>query len=510
MDNLIALCHLIDTERVENIDIFDKKKHTGKAWQLYDAVIKGKITSDDEGKTLLYGEEGSRHDYNRLKARLEKKLLNATFFLQNDSIDHSERKKARFDVARSYSLMQILLNRLDKRSGIKIAKKAYKKAAQYEMTDFTLLTARILYDYYSINNPSKKKMLKYETEINDLEKTLSHELKVEKFYNRVSHIYLTQKSKFSPVQIGEMKSYVDQILELKQTCNSFKFYLNSYNIITSYYILIDDYDNSIKYCQEALQKFDLKPFEDRASKWMFRNSLILAFVGKRKYSLAEKYCIQNFKILQARNHNWYIQCNYYFIILSAQGKFQELYSLVLDVSLSKKYKTFLRHHEYWNVNEAYIQFLIRMKKVDPDLDSSKRKLRPFSITRFLNDVPKFSKDKRGLNISILVIQFLFLILDRKYSKLIDRLDALKQYAHRYLKNDETYRSNLFIKMLLKVADANFNPVATQRHTKELYAKLLASTPSANFQSAVIEVIQYEMLWKIVMELLEENRMKKST
>lgn len=68
-----------------------------------------------------------------------------------------------------------------------------------------------------------------------------------------------------------------------------------------------------------------------------------------------------------------------------------------------------------------------MNKMDRNLNESGRKLRPFSLTRFLNDVSKFSKDKGELNISILIVQFLFLLVDRKYSKLIDRLDAIKQY-----------------------------------------------------------------------------------
>ena len=49
MDDLISLCQLIATQRVEHIDIFDKKKHKGKTWMLYDSIIKGDITDDKEG-----------------------------------------------------------------------------------------------------------------------------------------------------------------------------------------------------------------------------------------------------------------------------------------------------------------------------------------------------------------------------------------------------------------------------------------------------------------------------
>ncbi len=80
MDNLISLCQLIYSQRVDSIVTFDKRKRKGKTWKLYDSIIKGKISNDAEGISLLYGEGGSKHDYNRLKARLKGKLLNNLFF----------------------------------------------------------------------------------------------------------------------------------------------------------------------------------------------------------------------------------------------------------------------------------------------------------------------------------------------------------------------------------------------------------------------------------------------
>ena len=336
------------------------------------------------------------------------------------------------------------------------------------------------------------------------------EILAERYFNEVSYIYLTKKSKFSDEELKLMKSYASELSKLQNEITSHSFNLKTYNIITSYYILNGEYEKSITFCTEALDFFNNKPYDDNSSKYSFRNSLILSAIGQKKFALAESYCEANFEVLTTGSYNWFMQCNYQYILLSAQGKFQELYTLILNVIHSKNYKKFLLQNEYWTVIEAYIQFLIRMNKIEPSIETSGRKLRPFSLSRFLNDVPKFSKDKRGLNISILIIQFIFLLLDRKYSKLIDRLDAIKQYSYRYLKNDETYRANLFIKMLLKVADVDFHPIAAKRHTKDLHDKLLASNPSVNFQSTEIEVIQYEKLWEIVLELLEKNKRRKTS
>jgi hypothetical protein len=134
-------------------------------------------------------------------------------------------------------------------------------------------------------------------------------------------------------------------------------------------------------------------------------------------------------------------------------------------------------------------------KISPRKDSS------FRISKFLNEVPVYSKDKRGLNIAILIIQFLFLLHKRRYSELIDRADALKQYCYRYLRKDDTFRSHCFIRMLLQIPRADFNRIRTERYA-ESYMKKLKSVPLiVSDQSIEVEVIPYDDLWEMTLELL---------
>lgn len=79
-----------------------------------------------------------------------------------------------------------------------------------------------------------------------------------------------------------------------------------------------------------------------------------------------------------------------------------------------------------------------------------------------------------------------------------------------MKNDETYGANLFIKMLLKVADAAFQPVDARRYTKEMHANQPASAQSANFQTIEIDVIPCNKLWKVIIEILEKNKSRRTS
>ena len=104
-----------------------------------------------------------------------------------------------------------------------------------------------------------------------------------------------------------------------------------------------------------------------------------------------------------------------------------------------------------------------------------------------------------MNINILILQIIFLVMNKKYSTIIDRIDALKRYTTRYLKKNDTFRSNCFIKMLVLLPEAHFHPIRMEARTKELFKKLQTVPPDV---TGDVEVVPYETLWECVLELLD--------
>ena len=205
--------------------------------------------------------------------------------------------------------------------------------------------------------------------------------------------------------------------------------------------------------------------------------------------------------------NWFHVRYYLFLSLILQHKYQEAYEIFVEgITATRHFKKLMPiFREQWLIKEAYIHFLIRLGKIDPDKSTAEKKPRKFRLSRFLNDLPTFSKDKRGRNISILIIQLLFLIQDKKYDEITERLNALNLYCHRYLKKDQTLRSNAFIKMLMILPDAEYHPIRVERYVKRYHEKLVSTPMEISEQSTEIEVIPYEHLWELVMEVLEKNK-----
>lgn len=215
---------------------------------------------------------------------------------------------------------------------------------------------------------------------------------------------------------------------------------------------------------------------------------------------ATKTVIQKcFQFSKEGDLNWFLTFDY--AIISAfhsenlQGAYQ-FYSKAANHANFEKQPVAIK--ERWYILEAYIYFFLFTKKLEiPD----ENPLKKFRLSKFLNEVPMYSKDKRGANISILILQMLFLLHQKKYNEIIDRAESLKTYTYRYLRRDDTFRSHCFIQMLLTLPDCSFHKAAVLRKADKYWQQLQAMPLNVARQSAEIEIVPYETLWEFVLEEL---------
>jgi len=65
-------------------------------------------------------------------------------------------------------------------------------------------------------------------------------------------------------------------------------------------------------------------------------------------------------------------------------------------------------------------------------------------------------------------------------------------------------------MLLKIPEAEYHPLRTERYVAK-YTKKLAENPfEVSMKEIAIEIIPYEHLWEIIMEILNKNLEKKTS
>ena len=62
-------------------------------------------------------------------------------------------------------------------------------------------------------------------------------------------------------------------------------------------------------------------------------------------------------------------------------------------------------------------------------------------------------------------------------------------------------------MFLKIPESNYNRIALERNTKDLFKKLKTKPLEVASKPIEMEIIPFEMLWKMVLESLDRKLMR---
>jgi hypothetical protein len=436
----------------------------------------------------------------KTKSELKNRLLTSFYYNAFSLNVTSKYDRNKVKAIQLYSIGRILGVQGFKKVESKIIKRALEISIKSDQYGLAILCLERLISYYSIKTIDEKLYMKFRKMIFDFRKIEHNEFKSWDHYYNLSFIFLKKKFKKGDYINYLIKASNELTLVLEER-NSFKFYKNTYSILSTRYIFEKEYDKVINNSENALKYFESIPIKDNFPKYAFNVDKIIAYILQNENEKADLLVEVANNYVKDFSYNYYNLMFYKFFNYSLWRRYDEMYGLVQHVLKSSKIKNLTHHHQKWKIREAYVRFLLEAGKVSLPADEVPKK---FRLARFLNDVPIYTKEKRGYNISILVVQMLFYIARRNYGHVIDRIDALKQYTFKYLRDDETYRSNCFIKMLIKIPGANFHPARTKLHTRDLELKLRAREVTVEELFADIEIIPYHDLWDIILEVLEAN------
>lgn len=502
MKEIISLINILSKQKIRQINILTEDTGDSKMNALYQGIENGIIKNDEDALRYVYDDVKNQSNLKKLKERFLKRLYNTLFFIDINKYVSTDQSKILHVVCKNYSLIKILLERNAKNPAIALAKRTLRLCLKYDLCDYGYLISKILRRHYAYIQPQKKEYQKYLAITQKARIEVQAEYEIDELYDDISSLYSQNAS--PDLILSKLEVPLPRINNLLSTIQSFSFNYRAYELLSYYYRLTEKYDKVIETCEDALKFFKNKPYINHFALTAFNNDLTVTSINLGKYEKASQSIDTVLELVDPGTFNWYKPKKYAFFLASLQKQWNQAYQIVAETTLQKSFKQFNLLHQSWLIKEAYVHFLVKLEKISPSL-LEETPLRPFKVGRFLNEVPDFSKDKRGLNITILIAHVLILLVNRKYGQIIDRLDALNMYCHRYLRNDETLRSNCFIKMLVRLADADYHPVRAERYVKKYKDKLLSSPLEVTEQSMEIEVIPYETLWELVVELLEKKK-----
>lgn len=473
----------------------NKQKSSSILAKLHQGIANGEYLSDEEAAAQLYGHEIFGANYRKLKSKLREKLVNALFNLDLKSTEHNDYQKAYYECHKQWAAVKILLGKNANTAATTLALKVFKQAERFEFSAMAMDIASVLRLHYGIREGDLGKFAYYSQRYDYHANIYILEGKAEQLY--LDSVVAKVSSKEQKLGVSPlMEEAFKQISILLQEGDSYRLNLYAALVQLSYFIAKKDYAAAKKIGKEHIDYFLNKNYEAHVPlQILFYQQLIFSFNLKQFSERGEltKICKQ---YLREGTYNWFK----YQEVLLQMALYEGDYASAFEIYYhSTKHPRFLllpeNVTEVWSVIRAHLYFLAISQTLE--FNPKRFSIKSFRAKKFSNETLLYAKDKRGLNITIQIIQFLILLAENKRAEAIDQVEALEQYAYRHLRKEEYLRSRVFIRMLISIPLSGFDVVAFKLKNEHNWQKLNALTLSGNTQLSEIEIIPYERIWEIL-------------
>lgn len=497
MNDLTDLIDFIQKTKFKSNTLLEALVRPGsQLGKLYHAIAQNQIQSDHDLLALFPELGGDIGKLTVLKNRLKNRLCDAVFLLDFREESHPDRQTAFVECLKKWSSAMILISKNIRSIGVKQLENLLRHTLDFEFTELSMNIIRTLELYYGTIEGDQRKYNELETQLTQLEALWLAERQSERLYSDLVINYVNFRADKHQAAI-KAEEYFARVEPLMNRYAAFKVHFFGYLIKTIIFDSRNDYAGMEQVCAQAIEFFNGKQYRSGMVLQTFYYHIITCCLYTRQFEKGQGYVLTLEKMLEENSFNWFKLQELYVMMSMHTGNYSVAAGTLCRVLSNPHLGSQPAHiEEFWKIVEAYIQYLILTGEIDsrnPALISS-----AFKISRFLNEVPLLSKDKRGMNIAILIIQFLFYVAQNRQEECENRIDALKKYCTRYLNDHNTLRSRYFIKMLIQIPLNAFDLNKVQQKTADIFKSLLEIPWYTVNQHREIEIVPYESLWPLVL------------
>lgn len=497
MDKLRELVLLATPNKTKNITIIGSSKKGGtKLHQLYELITSGDVT-DEEAFAVLYPGSSSKNSYYKLKHELRERLYNTLFFVDAKKVRGNTRQSMYLRCQQLISLSAILVVSKLWNNAISITKSALAIAEKYEFTNEAVSAARRMMLISRIRG-TEKEVTDYSIELIRLVLLQQKEMYAETFWTQLS-IKFTKSNSYKKEIIHRADNYSFQLKMLKIESETLRLIYLETMIEASMHMAGHHFDQAVPILASGLQKVSSYPkFQDESYTYGISVNLLACYISLKNHTEAREILSSLYENIIPGAYNWYKTCELHFTLHMHTRHYAEAESIHANTVQQKTFKkqpAFIQ--EAWAVYGAYLHILRLAGQLPEEEKSPKR----FRVSRYLNDLPTFTKDKRGHNITVLISQIILMLQRRNYDGLIDRFEAINKYRERYVSREVNFRSNVFLHMLREVHLNDFKQEQVIAKTAELRVRLDEEPIDVINPGYDQEILPYEELWDLLVHYL---------
>lgn len=499
MKEIANLARIVTLRRTRQRSLLDlDAARPGKEERLMQEItVNPEITALQLTKSL-YGTNsvGNQAAMRQLRARLQDKLLNHLFFL-----DHSD---PRLIVSRRYEVecldllhkATILLLEGEYSLSERLLRRCMRLAAQGEFTAYEEQASQRLQSIYAEQH-QQSKYDKISQDIAKLRETIGYEQAAEAIFFEVQMGGEEAVAKRHQITT-KLPVYLERLEEIYRLAPTFGTFNALYRVRLAYAGLAGHYQDIIRETERASAMLaagtlNVRRFDQRLNHFM---NVYAHLRGRRPHEglkLAEVFA----ETIHPTSSNWFYFYEHYLLLALHAGEYEQAQRLLQVAHKNPSYGKLRRAAlERWELLEAYTELVLPIEQV------SLKRRNQLAVFAALT-VPEYSRDKRGYNVAILVFQLVHYLQQRLLEPVLVRLERLRKYQQRHLRDEATLRSRTFLRLLLLLPEADFDLAQLAKRGQPLLRTLQQATLTRD-ADAEVEIIPYENLWELIMGVLRRG------
>jgi hypothetical protein len=501
MKELSQIVQLIDKNRPRKIEVLGNEDAESNHAQLYDLLKQGSIKTDEEAAQRFYGDAKATANsaYRQFKSRFKERLLNTLFFLEKDNAEASDLQNAMLHVHKEWAAINIIYSKGNFHLATDLAEDLLPYAIKYELTEIVIYVADRLRQAYGTQIANKNRYL----ELKKIQDAAMEMWRLEILAREIFHDIRMNYIKSTAVQL-------DSVEKARLGWAALQPHLGenpSYHLITyAYAVALAQYENTvgdlhktIDTCDEAIAFLSKKSFNPKGQLSVFMNQKIRCYTQLKEQEAGEVVVQEALSLQEVGSNGWFKTLEYQTLLALQTKEYATAFQIWRDVLAHKNFKKLQgQHFDIWQLFGAYLYFLAK----SGNIDAAAMRESNYKASKFVNNIPTFSRDKEGMNVPSLIIQIAILIAEKKQTSIPDRLEALDKYWRRHIrKTDENYRSYTFIKMLQELPKGRYKRIPVEARTQGMLRDLIAVPLTVSSKDFKSEVIPLEDLWAILLSLM---------
>ncbi len=473
-------------------DLYFEKSYFAEFFRI---LVDSGIQNDDEAAKQIYQTPKPGAKYTKLKSSFAASAFNTITFLDPQVRGASKFTQAVFKAYKNLFIISILLRFGSRKGAIALATRTLAISEKYELHHVSIeILEQLRTHAYQIGK--KTEFEKYAVRYERTSELLASEARLRTIEQRLrmgpSHSLYIDETLQRPVH--------DALEKIKTEVNkndTFNNRLVYFRMQYMYYQFAGSPSKSIAACNEALLFLKRFPHLSPPSRFgEFELYKLENHLLTRDYKRCKEAVLECAKYYKQGSNMWFSYKEEQFLLLMQTTEISEAKNIYSEIIMHPRYDSQpLDYRERWNIFGLYLDYVAIPIKKKPYL------LRQNKYRKVIKEFPSYSKDKRGFNVALLVLNILLLLENDKKDILIEQFEALSTYRFTHLHGKNSFESALLFKLIKLMVVNDFDAKKILKKAVPIEIKLANTKPSRGEILEHVQIMPPAWMWQRMKEAL---------